>query len=88
MSSSPMDIRVVSGNAVMQRNLFFFTVKKSWLAPTELVHLFRERGLSKNLFSIAVSPQEKHLVVQNPRRQLDPTRMVDRRYTRPRFSST
>jgi hypothetical protein len=43
ISPPVLDIRMVSGNTVIQRNFIFFTVKKSWLAPTELVHLFRER---------------------------------------------
>ena len=47
---------MVSRNTVMKRNFILFTIKKSWLTPTELVHFFRECALSKNLFSIAVSP--------------------------------
>jgi len=54
-----LDVRMVSSNTVVQRNFIFFTVKKSRPAPTELVHLFRERVLSKNLFSTTVSPTEE-----------------------------
>ena len=39
----------------MQRDFIFFAVKKPWLAPAELVHLFRERILSKNLLIMAMS---------------------------------
>ena len=46
---------MVSGNTVMKRDFILFTVEESRLAPTELVHLFRECILSKNLLSVAVS---------------------------------
>jgi hypothetical protein len=42
---------------MVQYNFVFFSVKESLLAPTELVHLFRERVLSKNLLSASVSPK-------------------------------
>jgi hypothetical protein len=44
---------------MVQCNLVFFSVKEPLLAPTELVHLFRERVLSKNLLSASVSLREK-----------------------------
>ena len=43
---------MVSRYTVMKRNFILFTVKEPWLAPTELVHLFRECALSKNLFTM------------------------------------
>ena len=49
------DVRVVSGNAVVQRDFVFITFKKYWLAPSELVHLLRERVLPKTLFSTTVT---------------------------------
>ena len=41
---------------MMKRNFILFIIKKPWLAPTELMHLFRKGTLSKDLFSMAMSP--------------------------------
>jgi hypothetical protein len=80
---------MISGNTVMQRNFIFFAIKKSLLAPTELIHLFRERVLSKHLFNMIVSPTLSGTlsIAKDPRRQLDPMRTVDRHYTHPELSS-
>ena len=61
-----LDIRMVSGNTMVQCNFIFFTFEKPWLTPTELVHLFRERVLSKNLFSTAVSLARNFLAFEIP----------------------
>lgn len=61
-----LDVRMVSGNTVVQHDFVLLTLKKPWLAPTELVHLFREHVLSKNLFSTAVSTRKNYLVLQRP----------------------
>jgi len=58
-----LDIRVIPSNTVVQCNFIFFTVKKPQLAPTELVHLLRERVLSKNLFNATVSPKGEIITI-------------------------
>ena len=54
-SLAVIHLRVISCNTVVKHNSIFFTVKKPRFAPTELVHLFRERILSENLLNTAVS---------------------------------
>ena len=59
-------IRVVSGNAVVQCDFILFTIKVPRLTPTQLMHLFRECVLSKNLFGTAISPRKKRSVSKRP----------------------
>jgi hypothetical protein len=64
LSPSVPHIRVVSGNTMVQGNHILFAVKKSWLAPTKLMHLLRERALSEDLMNVSVSPRKERSELQ------------------------